>query len=165
MVVAVVGCGAVGSLFAANLATLDDVEVWAYDLSHAHVDAINRDGLRLTGAGEVTARLRATTDASELPTFFEAKHHTLAEKLEGLLAPNGKPLAHGHADVDVAANVVPWLGRVGLAELLVPKDGERIDVRSPGIVARFRLWWQRTSLSPNEGGGFGKWKTAQPHGG
>ena len=30
--VCVVGCGAVGSLFAANLAQLDDVEVWAYDL-------------------------------------------------------------------------------------------------------------------------------------
>ena len=51
--VCIVGCGAVGSLFAANLATLDDVEVWAYDLAQAHVDAINRDGLRLTGAGEV----------------------------------------------------------------------------------------------------------------
>ena len=41
MRVAVVGCGAVGSLFAANLARLDDVEVWAYDLDRAHVDAIN----------------------------------------------------------------------------------------------------------------------------
>jgi 2-dehydropantoate 2-reductase len=62
-----VGCGAVGSLFAANLARLDDVEVWAYDLDRAHVDAINADGLRLTGAGEVMGRVRATTDASELP--------------------------------------------------------------------------------------------------
>ena len=57
--IAVIGCGAVGSLFAANLATLDDVEVWAYDLAQEHVDAINRDGLRLTGAGEVTGRVRA----------------------------------------------------------------------------------------------------------
>jgi len=67
MRVCVVGCGAVGSLFAANLATLDDVEVWAYDLSREHVDAINRDGLRLTGAGEVVSRPRATDDAAELP--------------------------------------------------------------------------------------------------
>ena len=65
--ICVVGCGAVGSLFAANLATLDDVEVWAYDLAQAHVDAINRDGLRLTGAGEVVSRPRATTNAAELP--------------------------------------------------------------------------------------------------
>ena len=47
MRICVVGCGAVGSLFAANLATLDDVEVWAFDLARDHVDAINRDGLRL----------------------------------------------------------------------------------------------------------------------
>src|SRR5205085_1366739 len=67
VVVAVIGCGAVGSLFAANLATLDDVEVWAYDLAQQHVDAINRDGLRLTGAGEVVGHPRATTDATALP--------------------------------------------------------------------------------------------------
>ncbi len=67
MRICIVGCGAVGSLFAANLATLDDVEVWAFDLSQGHVDAINADGLRLSGAGEVHGRLRATTDASALP--------------------------------------------------------------------------------------------------
>jgi 2-dehydropantoate 2-reductase len=67
MKICVVGCGAVGSLFAANLAQLDDVEVWAYDLSREHVDAINASGLRLSGAGEVVGRLRATTDAEELP--------------------------------------------------------------------------------------------------
>jgi 2-dehydropantoate 2-reductase len=65
--VAVVGCGAVGSLFAANLSALDDVEVWAYDLAQEHVEAINRDGLRLSGAGEVVGRPRATSEAAELP--------------------------------------------------------------------------------------------------
>jgi 2-dehydropantoate 2-reductase len=65
--VCVVGCGAVGSLFAANLATLDGVEVWAFDLAQDHVDAINAVGLQLTGAGEVLGRLRATTDPDELP--------------------------------------------------------------------------------------------------
>jgi 2-dehydropantoate 2-reductase len=65
--VCVVGCGAVGSLFAANLAQLEDVEVWAYDLAQEHVDAINRDGLQLSGAGDVVGRLRATSDAGALP--------------------------------------------------------------------------------------------------
>ena len=37
MRVAVIGCGAVGSLFAANLAQLDDVDVWAYDAFREHV--------------------------------------------------------------------------------------------------------------------------------
>ena len=67
MRVCIVGCGAVGSLFAANLARLDDVEVWAFDTSKEHVDAINADGLRLSGAGDVAARVHATTDPRALP--------------------------------------------------------------------------------------------------
>jgi len=65
--ICVVGCGAVGSLFAANLAQLEDVEVWAYDLAREHVDAINANGLRLSGAGDVLGQVRATSDAGELP--------------------------------------------------------------------------------------------------
>jgi 2-dehydropantoate 2-reductase len=67
MKIAVVGCGAVGSLFAAHLSQLDDVEVWAYDLAEEHVTAINEHGLRISGVAELTSRLRATTDATELP--------------------------------------------------------------------------------------------------
>jgi len=63
--ICVIGCGAVGSLFAANLAQQE--EVWAYDLDEDHVLAINEHGLRLSGAGDVVGRVRATTDASELP--------------------------------------------------------------------------------------------------
>jgi 2-dehydropantoate 2-reductase len=65
--VAVIGCGAVGSLFAANLGTLDDVEVWAYDPWQEHVDAINANGLRLSGAGDVVGKVRATAAPAELP--------------------------------------------------------------------------------------------------
>jgi 2-dehydropantoate 2-reductase len=65
--ICVVGCGAVGSLFAANLAQLDDVDVWAYDLAQEHVDAINARGLRLSGAGELVGRVRATANAEEVP--------------------------------------------------------------------------------------------------
>jgi 2-dehydropantoate 2-reductase len=67
MRIAVIGCGAVGSLFAANLATLDDVEVWAYDPWQEHVDAINANGLRLSGAGNVVGKVNATTDPAALP--------------------------------------------------------------------------------------------------
>ena len=58
MRIAVIGCGAVGSLFAANLGTLDDVEVWAYDPWQEHVDAINANGLRLSGAGDVVGKVK-----------------------------------------------------------------------------------------------------------
>ena len=67
MRVCVIGCGAVGSLFAAHLGRLDDVEVWAYDPHQAHVDAINQHGLRLTGESDFVASVNARSDAGEIP--------------------------------------------------------------------------------------------------
>jgi 2-dehydropantoate 2-reductase len=97
--VCVVGCGAVGSLFAANLARLEDVEVWAYDLAQEHVDAINANGLRLSGAGEVVGRLRATSDASELPACELGIVATKAMHTEPAIAAT----AHAFADGAVAS--------------------------------------------------------------
>ena len=95
MRICVVGCGAVGSLFAANLATLDDVQVWAYDLAREHVEAIERDGLRLVGAGEVHARLRATSDASELPPCDFGIVATKAMHTESAIAATAHAFAGG----------------------------------------------------------------------
>jgi 2-dehydropantoate 2-reductase len=95
--VCVVGCGAVGSLFAANLARLDDVEVWAYDLAQEHVDAINANGLRLSGAGEVVGRPRATTDPAELPACEFGIVATKAMHTE----PAIEATAHAFADGSV----------------------------------------------------------------
>jgi len=67
MRVCIIGCGAVGSLFAAHLAKKGEVEVWAYDVWKDHVDAIRKNGLRLSGAADFTVKLNATSDASELP--------------------------------------------------------------------------------------------------
>jgi 2-dehydropantoate 2-reductase len=98
--VCVVGCGAVGSLFAANLAGLDDVEVWAYDLAQAHVDAINERGLRLTGAGDVHATgIHATTDAAALPACDFGIVATKAMHTEAAVAAT----AHAFADGAVAS--------------------------------------------------------------
>jgi 2-dehydropantoate 2-reductase len=66
--ICVVGCGAVGGIFAVHLARLEGVEVHAFDVARPHVDAINRNGLRLSGAADFTARLHATTDAAQVPT-------------------------------------------------------------------------------------------------
>jgi 2-dehydropantoate 2-reductase len=65
--ICVVGCGAIGSLFAAHLGRLDDVEVWAYDVSQRHVDAIDAAGLRVIGAAELVGRVHARTDPAEIP--------------------------------------------------------------------------------------------------
>ncbi len=65
--ICIVGCGAIGSLFAAHLAKLADVEVHAYDVSKEHTKAINERGLRISGAADFTAKLHATTNAREIP--------------------------------------------------------------------------------------------------
>jgi len=65
--ICIVGCGAVGSLFAAHLARAGEVEVWVYDVWKDHVDAIRANGLRLSGAADFTARLNATVNPAEIP--------------------------------------------------------------------------------------------------
>ena len=62
MKVCVVGCGAIGAYFAAELAA--ETEVWAYDVSEEHVDAINRTGLRVDGQ---VVHIAARADAREIP--------------------------------------------------------------------------------------------------
>lgn len=65
MKVAVVGCGAMGSVYAALLADAGH-EVWAIDNWKEHVDAIKANGLRLEGAsGDRTVRINATTDPAD----------------------------------------------------------------------------------------------------
>jgi 2-dehydropantoate 2-reductase len=95
MRICVVGCGAVGSLFAAHLAHLQDVEVWAYDRSDEHVAAINRDGLRLSGAEEVAVRLRATTDRRVLPSCDFGIVATKAMHTEAAIAATAPVFADG----------------------------------------------------------------------
>jgi 2-dehydropantoate 2-reductase len=66
--VLIVGCGAIGSLFAAHLAKGGEVEVYAFDVSQPHVDAINQHGLRLSGASAMHVKLAKTsTDPAALP--------------------------------------------------------------------------------------------------
>jgi 2-dehydropantoate 2-reductase len=65
--ICIVGCGALGSVIGAHVARLDDVEVYAYDVSREHVLAIRESGLRISGAIEFKVKLHATTEAKEIP--------------------------------------------------------------------------------------------------
>jgi 2-dehydropantoate 2-reductase len=134
MRVCIVGCGAVGSLFAANLGTLDDVEVWAYDLARDHVDAINRDGLRLTGAGDVVGRVRATADAAELPACDFGIVATKAMHSDAAIAATAHAFAGG-----AVASVQNGIGN----EEVLARHCDRVirgttfpagKVTSPGVV-------------------------------
>jgi 2-dehydropantoate 2-reductase len=65
MKIAVVGCGAMGSVYAGLLGAAGH-EVWAIDSWRAHVDAIRANGLRVEGAsGDRTVRVNATTSAAD----------------------------------------------------------------------------------------------------
>jgi 2-dehydropantoate 2-reductase len=134
MRICIVGCGAVGSLFAANLGTLDDVEVWAYDLAHDHVDAINRDGLRLTGAGDVVGKVRATSDAAELPACDFGIVATKAMHTEAAIAATAHAFGGG-----AVASVQNGIGN----EEVLAQHSDRVirgttfpagKVVSPGVV-------------------------------
>ncbi len=66
MKIAVVGAGAMGSVYAGLLADAGN-QVWAVDVWKEHIDAINKHGLRVEGAsGDRTVRLNATSNFSEV---------------------------------------------------------------------------------------------------
>jgi 2-dehydropantoate 2-reductase len=66
MKVAVIGAGAMGSLFGAMLAEADN-EVWLCDIWKEHVQTIKRDGLSIEREGKVrTVNLKATINPDEI---------------------------------------------------------------------------------------------------
>jgi 2-dehydropantoate 2-reductase len=65
--IAVIGCGAIGSLYAAHLARVPGAEVWAVDPWAEHVAAMELRGLRVTGLASFVARVHARADGGDLP--------------------------------------------------------------------------------------------------
>jgi len=104
--VCIVGCGAVGSLFAAHLAQKGEAEVWAYDVWKDHIDAIRKNGLRLSGAAEFTARLNATSNAKELPRCDYGIVATKAIHTKSAIAE----VAHAFDDASAVCSVQNGVG-------------------------------------------------------
>ena len=63
--VCIIGCGAIGSLYAAHLARV--AEGWAFVRREDHARALNRDGLRVSGKHDFHVSLNATTQPDQLP--------------------------------------------------------------------------------------------------
>jgi 2-dehydropantoate 2-reductase len=132
--ICVVGCGAIGSLYAAHLARLDDVEVWAVDPWAEHVDAINAGGLRVVGRDEFTAPVRARTSADDVPPCELGVVATKAEHTRAAVAA----CAEVFADAAVAS-VQNGLGNEEVLAELVPRviRGTILPagaVTAPGVV-------------------------------
>jgi 2-dehydropantoate 2-reductase len=88
-----VGCGAIGSLYAAHLARV--AEVWAYVRREDHARALNREGLRVSGKHEFQVSVKATTHAHELPDFDFGIIATKATQVEDSIAEVGSHFAGG----------------------------------------------------------------------
>ena len=85
--VCIVGCGAIGSLYAAHLARV--AEVWAFVRREDHARALDREGLTVSGTHEFQVRLKATADPDELPDCDLGIVATKATQVESCIATVG----------------------------------------------------------------------------
>jgi 2-dehydropantoate 2-reductase len=91
--VCIVGCGAIGSLYAVHLARV--VEVWTLVRREEHALALKRDGLRVSGKHEFHVSLKATSRPEEIPDCDLAIVATKARQVEESFAPVGHHFNHG----------------------------------------------------------------------
>jgi 2-dehydropantoate 2-reductase len=78
--VCVIGAGVIGSLYAGHLAR--DLEVSVLTRRPEHAEALEADGLRISGKSNFTARVRATADPDGLSEFDLGIVATKATQLE-----------------------------------------------------------------------------------
>jgi 2-dehydropantoate 2-reductase len=115
MKIAVVGAGAMGSVYAGLLADAGH-EVWAVDSWQEHVDAIRKGGLRVEGAsGDRVVRVHATTDAADVGEAELVIIATKAQDVEAaaesarvLVGPETLvlPIQNGLGGPDIAASIL-----------------------------------------------------------
>jgi len=132
--IAVIGCGAIGSLYAAHLGRVPGVQVWAVDLWAEHTEAMNAHGLRVTGLADFVATVHARTDGSSLPTCDFGLVATKAP--DTLAAVEGARAALANAAV---VSVQNGLGNEEVIAGLVPRviRGSIVTagaIAAPGVV-------------------------------
>ena len=92
--IAIIGCGAIGSLYAAHLAH-GGCEVWVFTRRPDHARALNADGLRVSGTHEFQARVHATSDPAEIPDCEFGIVSTKALQTEEAFAPVARKFDRG----------------------------------------------------------------------
>jgi 2-dehydropantoate 2-reductase len=136
--IAVVGAGAMGSVYAGLLAAAGH-DVWAVDLWREHVEAIRRRGLRVSGAsGERVVRLSATTHAADAGVCDLVVIATKAMDVEAA-ALSARPLVGPDAVVLTIQNGLGSADRVARVLEPVPvavgvAGGFGASIRAPGHV-------------------------------
>ena len=91
----IVGCGAIGGLFAAALSSV--AKVTAFDTNAEHVKAIRSHGLRVIGANPRVAQIEATSDLSALNgKTFDAVIFLIKSKMTAAALSQLKPVLPGN---------------------------------------------------------------------
>jgi 2-dehydropantoate 2-reductase len=85
--ICIIGCGAIGSLYAAHLARV--AEVWAFVRREDHAAALNKEGLRVTGTHDFSVNLKATANPADLPDCDLGIIATKATQVEESMQPVG----------------------------------------------------------------------------
>ena len=91
--ICIVGCGTIGSLFAAHLARVADVCAFVRREEHAH--ALNERGLRVSGKRDFSVPLKAATDPGKLPQFDFGIVACKATQTAEAIAPVAHLFRHG----------------------------------------------------------------------
>ena len=87
--ICIIGAGSIGSLYAAHLARVPDVEVWCLVRRVEHAQALNEKGLTVSGTHNFSVALKATANPSELPECDFAIVATKATQVAESMAPVG----------------------------------------------------------------------------
>ncbi|MGB8576095.1 MAG: ketopantoate reductase family protein [Pseudolabrys sp.] len=91
----IVGCGAIGGLFAAALSSV--AKVTAFDANAENVRAINAQGLRIIGKIQQTARIEATDNLNVLKgTVFDAVIFLIKSKMTAAALAQLRPVLAGN---------------------------------------------------------------------
>lgn len=136
MKIAIVGTGAMGSVYAGLFASAGH-EVWAIDAWREHVEAMKKNGLRLEGAsGDRTVKVHATTEAKEAGPCDLVVLATKAMHVKSA-AESTKPLLGKDTPV---VSIQNGLGGPDMAASILGKDrvmvgvvgGFGASIRAPG---------------------------------
>ena len=151
MKITVIGAGAMGGTYGGLLAVAGH-EVHLIDASQAHVDAINRDGLRLDGVlGEHRVRVPASSapigDGADMGIVFVDSNNTgaAAETATRVLAPDGFAITFQNG----IGNVEKLQSALGKERVLGGSSMCSAATRAPGHVRLTHVG--KTSIGETDG--------------
>ena len=136
MKIAIVGVGAMGSVYAALMGNAGH-ELWAIDSWAEHVEAIEARGLRVEGAsGDRTVRIHASTDPAEAGACDLVVIATKAMHVESAAA-SAKPLIGANTQVVTIQNGLGSADRVadaltGTPVIIGVAGGFGASIKEPG---------------------------------